>query len=105
MRRLALVLLACNRSPAPEPAPGSGSAGPPTVAVVAVVAKPLDATLKLPAELSPDEAVALYPRVSGFVDDISVDRGAAIKKGQVLARLSAPELSAQRAEAESKVAA
>jgi RND family efflux transporter MFP subunit len=75
------------------------------VEVVAVVAKPLDATLKLPAEVSPDESVAIYPRVSGFLDEIPVDRGSPIKKGQLLARLSAPELASQRAEVESKVAA
>src|SRR5262249_11467817 len=34
-----------------------------------------------------------------------VDRGSPIKKGQLLARLSAPELGAQRAEAESKLTA
>ena len=106
MRKWLLVLIvACKRSPAPEPAPAIGSAAPQALEVVAVVARPLDATLKLPAELAPDESVAIYPRVSGFVDDIPVDRGSPIKKGQLLARLSAPELAAQRAEAESKVAA
>jgi RND family efflux transporter MFP subunit len=108
MRRsvLFVLLVACSRSASdPPPAQSAGSGGPPTVEVVAVVAKPLDATLKLPAELAPDEAVAIYPRVSGFLDDIAVDRGSQIKRGQLLARLSAPELAAQRAEAESKVAA
>lgn len=109
MRRYVLVFaVACNRSPAPEPKPapaGVGSDGPLAVEVVAVVAKPLDATLKLAAELAPEQSVAIYPRVSGFVDEIMVDRGSSIKKGQLLARLSAPELAAQRAEAESKVAA
>jgi RND family efflux transporter MFP subunit len=109
MRRtlLLLLLVACKRAPEAEAPPQtpSGSAGPPTVEVVAVVSKPLDATLKLPAELAADESVAIYPRVSGFLDEIPVDRGSNIKKGQLLARLSAPELAAQRAEAESKVAA
>ena len=108
MRSCLLVLVvACHRSPAepPPPPPGAGSAGPQSVEVVAVVAKQLDTTLKLPAELAADEVVAIYPRVSGFLDEISVDRGSPIKKGQLLARLSAPELAAQRAEAESKVTA
>jgi RND family efflux transporter MFP subunit len=107
MRRLSLVLLAaCSRSSDPAPAPASaGSGTAQTVDVVAVVAKPLDATLRLSAELAADEAVAIFPRVSGFLDEIPVDRGSPIKKGQLLARLSAPELAAQRAEAESKVAA
>jgi len=101
---LVVVLVACNRSADLSPA-ASGSAAQQALEVVAVVAKPLDTTLRLPAELAPDESVAIYPRVSGFLDEITVDRGSPIKKGQLLARLSAPELAAQRAEAESKVAA
>jgi len=72
---------------------------------VAVTSKQLDSVVRLPAELGPDEVVAIYPRVNGFVDQIGVDRGSVVKKGQLLAQLSAPELGAQRAEAESKVAA
>jgi membrane fusion protein (multidrug efflux system) len=103
---LFILLVACKRSPSPETAPtATGPAGPQAVEVVTVVSKPLDAMLKLPAELGADEAVAIFPRVSGFLDQITVDRGSAIKKGELLARLSAPELAAQRAEAESKVAA
>jgi RND family efflux transporter MFP subunit len=102
---LLLLLIACKRSPDSEAPPPVAPAAPQALEVVAVVAKPLDATLKLPAELAPDESVAIYPRVSGFLDEIAVDRGSSIKKGQLLARLSAPELAAQRAEAESKVAA
>src|SRR6266540_2671586 len=76
----------------------------PTVDVVPVVARRLDTTIRLPAEIYPYESVALYPRVNGFVDEVRVDRGDHVRKGQVLARLAAPELAAQRAEAESKLA-
>jgi len=72
---------------------------------VPVVSKQLDASVKLPAELAPDESVALFPRVQGFVEEVNVDRGSVVKKGQLLARLVAPELAAQRAEAESKTSA
>jgi membrane fusion protein (multidrug efflux system) len=44
-------------------------------------------------------------RTSGFVDRIAVDRGSVVKKGDLLAELSAPEMAAQIAEAESKVQA
>jgi RND family efflux transporter MFP subunit len=50
-------------------------------------------------------AVAIYPRVSGFVEEIAVDRGSVVRHGQLLARLSAPELLYRRAEAERKVSA
>jgi RND family efflux transporter MFP subunit len=64
----------------------------------------LHLTASLPGELTPYEAVAIYPRVTGFVEQIPVDRGSVVRKGALLARLSAPELAAQRAEAESKTA-
>ena len=47
----------------------------------------------------------MYPRVTGFVKSIGVDRGSRVRAGEVLATLEAPELSAQRAEAQSKVQA
>jgi RND family efflux transporter MFP subunit len=49
--------------------------------------------------------VNLYPRVNAFVDKVLVDRGSKVKSGELLARLSAPELAAQRTEAESKLRA
>ena len=82
---------------APEPRPPTVEVGP------GRRASKLDTTAQLPGELAPYEMVALYPRVSGFVEEIAVDRGSVVKRGQLLARLSAPELAAQRAEAESKL--
>lgn len=70
-----------------------------------VVEKMLDVTVNLPAELTPFEAVDVYPRANGFVRRLPVDRGSAVKKGDVLAALEAPELTSQRTEAEAKVAA
>ncbi|MEP7367213.1 MAG: efflux RND transporter periplasmic adaptor subunit [Acidobacteriota bacterium] len=57
---------------------------------------------RLPGELRPFLAVDLRARVAGFVESVEVDRGSAVRKGQLLVKLSAPELAAQVAEAESK---
>lgn len=77
--------------------------GPPEVPVAPVVAKQLDESVRLPGELQPFLSVDLYPKVTGILDWIGVDRGSQVKKGQVLARLTAPELTAQRIEAEAKL--
>jgi RND family efflux transporter MFP subunit len=103
-RLLLLCLLAACKRATDEPAPAA-QAAPAPLDVVAVTSKQLDSTVRLPAELGPDEVVAMFPRVNGFVDRIDVDRGSVVKKGQLIAQLSAPELGAQRAESESKVAA
>jgi RND family efflux transporter MFP subunit len=75
------------------------------VQVVAVTAQKLDLTVDLPGELIPYESVAIYPKTTGFVTSIRVDRGSRVRKDDLLVELEAPELVAQHSEAESKLAA
>jgi RND family efflux transporter MFP subunit len=99
-----LMLTACrDKTPAQTTAKATPPAGPPTLEVVKVVAQPLNVTLSLPGELTPYETVALYSRVNGFVKSIRVDRGSRVKAGEQIAVLEAPELGAQKAEAQSKL--
>jgi RND family efflux transporter MFP subunit len=71
--------------------------------VVRVVEQPLNATLSLPGELNAYQTVAIYPRVTGFVKTMAVDRGSRLGAGDLIAVLEAPELAAQRSEAQSKL--
>lgn len=99
-----LWVTACSSgSPAEQTRAAAPPSGPPTIEVVQVVERPLDVTLEMPGELDPFEEVAIYPRVTGYVKSIRVDRGSRVRAGEMLALLEAPELLAQRAEAESKV--
>jgi RND family efflux transporter MFP subunit len=59
----------------------------------------------LPGEFLPFLSVALHARVTGYVEQVRVDRGSAVKKGDLLVELSAPEMAAQIAESESKAQA
>jgi RND family efflux transporter MFP subunit len=70
------------------------------VEVGRVVAQKLNATIKLPAQLTAYEVVDVYPKVTGFVKWIKVDRGSRVKGGEQIAQLEAPELLAQRAQAQ-----
>src|SRR4051812_30487042 len=99
---VACTLGAC-RENATATAQKAAAPGPPTVEVARVVEQPLDVTLSLPGELTPYQTVAIYARVTGFVKTISVDRGSRVRAGQLIAVLEAPELAAQRAEAQSKL--
>lgn len=76
------------------------SAGPIQVATARVESQKLDTTLELPAQVIPYESVDVYPKVTGFIESILVDRGSRIKAGDVIVKLSAPELVAQRSQAE-----
>ncbi len=53
--------------------------------------------ITLPGELLPYEQVSIYPKVRGFIKKVYVDRGSYVHKGQVLARLEAPEIGEQYA--------
>ncbi len=93
-------------APPPQPAAAPPTAtGPVTIDVARVLEQPLDVQLSLPGELAPYQAVAIYPRVSGFVKTVEVDRGSRVRAGDVLATLDAPELVAHRSEAQSKLQA
>jgi membrane fusion protein, multidrug efflux system len=81
------------------------AAWPQTIDLVPVVSRPLSRTIELPGEFQPFESVSLQAKVRGFVERVLVDRGSAVRRGQLLAELSAPEMKAQIAEAESKLQA
>lgn len=71
----------------------------PQVEVIMVKSQKLSTTVSLPAELMPYETVDIYARETGFVKSIKVDRGSKVKQGELVAELEAPELLAQRAQA------
>lgn len=75
------------------------------VSVARVVSKVVDREVTLPGEFRPYLAVPIYAKVSGFVREISVDRGNLVTQGQLLATLEAPEMQSQIVEAQAKAQA
>jgi RND family efflux transporter MFP subunit len=75
----------------------------PALETATVVSKTLDKTVTIPADLTPYQGVDIHAKVSGFVEQMHVDRGSWVKQGQTLATLSAPELRAQTVKAEAEV--
>lgn len=103
---MALAIAGC-QSPSPDPPvdqkevqPSIQKSETPTVKIFA---KKLEKQLHIPGELAAFRDVAVYPKVQGFVRRIDVDRGSAVKKGQTLLEIDAPELSSQYGEAEGKL--
>ncbi len=70
-----------------------------------VVSRPVSRTLELPGEFLPFLSVSLHAKVPGYVERVLVDRGSQVTQGELLVELSAPELQAQIAEAQSRVQA
>jgi RND family efflux transporter MFP subunit len=75
------------------------------IELVPVVSKDISQTIDLPGEFLSFQSVELHAKVRGYVEQVLVDRGSLVKRGQLLAVLSAPEMKAQISEAESKVQA
>jgi multidrug efflux pump subunit AcrA (membrane-fusion protein) len=73
------------------------------VELVPVIKKSVSRTVDLPGEFQPYMNVVLYARVPGYVESVLVDRGSVVKQGDTLVNLSAPEMKAQIAAAESRV--
>ena len=97
-----LLTAGCGGRPS-VPAETPGAAGPAPVETVRVIEQAASMTLELPAELEPYESVDVYPKVTGFVKTIRVDRGSRVRLGDPLIDIDAPELLAQRAEAQSRL--
>jgi membrane fusion protein, multidrug efflux system len=76
-----------------------------TTELVPIISKPISRIIDLPGEFLPFQSVSIRAKVRGYVDRVLVDRGSVVKQGQLLAELSAPEMQAQIAEAESKAQA
>ena len=99
------VAAGCRGANDASPSTPAEATGPTTIDVVRVVEQPLNVQLSLPGELMAYQEVAIFPRVTGFVKTVMVDRGSRVRAGDLLATLEAPELVAQRAEAQSKLQA
>jgi RND family efflux transporter MFP subunit len=61
--------------------------------------------LSLPGTLEPWERARLFAKVPGYVSALEVDIGDRVKKGQLLARLSIPEMAAQSRKASADIPA
>jgi RND family efflux transporter MFP subunit len=72
------------------------------VETIAVQSENLKRQIRIPSDLAAFKEVEIYPKVQGFIKAMYVDRGSAVKKGQVLVEVIAPELEANFREAEAK---
>lgn len=107
----AMILLALATGACGSRGGGSASADPPkavaattpVVDTVKVLSRRLRITTPLPGEIAPYQAVGIFPKVTGFVKTMGVDRGSRVRAGQLLVALEAPELVAQKIQEEAKL--
>ena len=75
----------------------------PSVELVSVIKGKLASSIAVPGELTPYLQVDLYAKINSYVKDLKVDIGSQVHKGDLLAKLEAPEINSQLTEAESKI--
>ncbi len=93
-----LVLLqGCAETSAQE---APAAAAVPEVTTVKATAAGADNELRLPARAEAGESARLFARATGILAERLVDLGDSVEKGQVLARISAPEIDQSLREAE-----
>lgn len=93
-----LALLGC--SPDPAATPAAQAAAAPTLRTAAAEAVAWKPTEELTGSLEPIASVQLGFDVPGRIDALLVDRGAAVKKGDPIARLDSAVAQSQLAQAE-----
>ena len=76
----------------------------PTVAVAPPSGKALSPTIDLPGRLEAYSRAPIFARVSGYLKNWSVDIGARVKAGQVIAEIEAPDLDQQLLQARADLA-
>lgn len=102
---VAAGLAACSSSGNDTKQVAHKEAAEPQVATVTVQALQPSKRVTLPGELKPWNRVSIYAKVKGFVRDIPVDRGTFVRKGQLLARLDAPEVLSELSQAQAQLQA
>jgi membrane fusion protein (multidrug efflux system) len=97
----ALVLLAsCTSDPAKD-APKKRP--PPLVTVSSPTVRDVPITLQYTVDIRPIEQADLQSKVAGYVEKVFVDRGDAVKKGQLLAEVRPSDLPQQVGQAKEQV--
>jgi RND family efflux transporter MFP subunit len=68
------------------------ASGPPLVRVAAAERGARETTLSLPGDITAFEEAPVYARVNGYISKWTVDIGARVKAGELLAEIETPEL-------------
>jgi len=94
------TLLGCGR---PGAESGTADAAGVTVTVVRPARRTLIRSLKVPGSIEAFQEATLYAKTAGYLSKITVDRGDRVRRGQVLAEISVPEMAGERDVAEARL--
>jgi membrane fusion protein (multidrug efflux system) len=96
------MLAACSGNQQPVNMAAAATKTKPDYETGTITEKALSSNARLPGQLRPYNEVNIFPKVNGFVKKLYVDRGAIVKKGELLMTLEAPEMESQLQSANSR---
>ena len=88
---LSVALSSCGNKQSTENANAGGNAVTPTYEVFKVISQTATLKTAYPATLQGEQNIEIRPKIDGYIEQIYVDEGATVKKGQLLFRISAPQ--------------
>jgi membrane fusion protein, multidrug efflux system len=98
----AIIFFSCSSGRNEEKKTSQPGSDPARVETARVETGGLTITQQIPAQLAAFQEVSIYPKVNGFIKDVFVDIGSAVRKDQVLLQLEAPELMQEVIQAKEK---
>ncbi len=96
-----LLLVACDRAPAP---PAGGPPGAPPVSVAAAVTREVTLADEYPGRFEAVDAVDVRARVNGYLESVHFEPGTEVSKGSLLFQIDPRPFRAQLAEARAALA-
>lgn len=93
-----------SRAASAQKADSAKGAPVPSVQVIKPNREAVSRTLTLPGSVEAFEKAKLYAKVAGYLEEIQVDIGDRVKKGQVLAVLDIPEMAMEYAQVKAELA-
>jgi len=86
-----LVSFSCGNKQSDDSANEGVNAPPAAYQVFKVISQTATLKTAYPATLQGEQNIEIRPRIDGYIEQIYVDEGATVKKGQLLFRISAPQ--------------
>jgi HlyD family secretion protein len=87
-----LLLSGCeHHSPAAGPAPEAATTIP-KVTIIHPTRKTIVRLIKQPGYIRPYEQTPVYSKIAGYVEEVNVDKGSRVRKGDLLVKLWVPEM-------------
>ncbi len=96
-----LLLSSCGNKT--EQTEAAAQAPPPSFPVITIETRNATLNTDFPASLQGEQNIEIRPKIDGYIEQIYIDEGSIVKKGQLLFRINAPQYAQEVNEAEAAI--